>query len=162
MTANVASKYFTMAEMRCRDGTPYPAIWSDRLVTLFSQLDVIRERHGGALVVVSGYRTPSHNDAVGGAEKSQHPEGRAVDIRPWYRNRVITGSDVQDLHSEINELVAEGKLPLVGGIGFYRFVRDKTTHLLMPGWVHLDTRPKPASGHIARWEGERFGDEMTA
>jgi hypothetical protein len=31
----------------------------------------------------------------------------------------------------------------------------------VPGWVHIDTRPKPRSGHIARWEGAKFGDEQS-
>ena len=157
MTANVASKYFTMAEMRCRDGTPYPAMWADRLVELFSQLDVIRDAWGGPLIVVSGYRTPTHNTVIGGAGQSQHVEGRAVDLRPYKRD--LTFSDIHKLDRIVNQLIIDGKLPLVGGIGCYPLHRRSDAEVV-PGWIHIDTRPKPRGGYIARWQGATFGDEQ--
>ncbi len=36
------------------------------------------------LTIVSGYRSPSTNAAVGGASRSQHLYGRAADIPPGY------------------------------------------------------------------------------
>ena len=157
MTANVASKYFTMGEMRCRDGEPYPILWVDRLIELFSQLDVIRAAWKGPLVVVSGYRTPTHNTIMKGASQSQHVEGRAVDLRPLKKD--LTFSDISKLHRLINVLLLEGKLPLVGGLGVYPLHRRSQTEVV-PGWVHVDCRPKPLSGRICRWEGEKFGDEQ--
>lgn len=159
MTSNVASKYFSVREMRCRDGTDYPTLWADRLVELFSQLDVIRAAWGGPLTVVSGYRTPQHNRAIGGAGQSQHMEGRAVDLRPI--RKPLTAHTITELHGLVLDLIDDGQLPLIGGIGTYPLVKNHTTNLLMPGWVHCDVRAKPHSGHIARWEGDAIGDEQS-
>lgn len=164
------SKYFRPEEMKCRDGTPYPEQWALRLAVLFEALDVIREAYAASLppedleqfaglIVVSGYRTPEHNDDIGGAAKSQHPQGRAVDIRPKFRHRATTVGDINRLSAVIEQLLAAARLPAVGGVGVYPFTRDRKTRALFPGWVHVDTRPRPADGHIARWEGESFGAE---
>lgn len=145
--------------MKCRDGTEYPALWADRLVELFTQLDVIRQWWGGPLVVVSGYRTPAHNTQIGGAGQSWHVEGRAVDLRPI--GSPLTVHDIHRLHNVINQLISENRIPLIGGVGVYP-LHKRADGMLVPGWVHVDTRPKPASGHIARWEGAKFGDEQIA
>lgn len=155
MTTNVASRHFTMAEMRCHDGTPYPSMWVDRLVELFSQLDLIRETWGGPLHVISGYRTPEHNAAIGGAGQSQHVSGRAADLRPIRKG--VHASDIHDLHRTVNELIAAGKLPSVGGVGVYPWV--KQGKILVAGWVHVDTRQR-LTDHVTRWEGAKFGDEQ--
>lgn len=44
-------------------------------------LDVYR-RHYGPTRIVSGYRDPAHNQAVGGARNSQHLYGSAADLEP--------------------------------------------------------------------------------
>lgn len=44
------------------------------------KLDIARSYAGVPFVITSGYRTPEHNRAVGGVEKSQHTKGIAVDI----------------------------------------------------------------------------------
>ncbi len=158
MTANIASRWFSQAEMKCRDGTEYPFLWADRLIELFSQLDIIRDAWGGPLAVVSGYRTPTHNTLMGGAGQSQHVEGRAVDIRPIKKS--LTFSDINRLHAQINQLIGEGRLPLVGGVGVYPLHRRSQSEVV-PGWVHVDCRAKPKNGHIARWTGANFGDEQS-
>lgn len=43
-------------------------------------LDALRSLLGRPLPINSGYRTPAHNKAIGGAPKSAHMEGLAVDI----------------------------------------------------------------------------------
>jgi len=153
------SKYFTPAEMRCRDEvrTPYPEQWALRLAVLFEALDTIREEWGGPLTIVSGYRTPEHNSEINGAHQSQHVQGRAVDLRPLKRN--LSVGDINRLGSIVEMLLAQAKLPAVGGVGVYPLHRDPRSNLLFPGWVHVDCRPRPADGHIARWQGEKFGDE---
>lgn len=158
------SKYFSPEEMRCRDGTPYPDVWAVRLGVLFQALDTIREHYGYPLTVVSGYRTEEHNKSVSGADKSQHVLGRAVDLRPvlpkvdGVRTK-LQASDIHELGRVVERLLAEGLLPAVGGVGVYPFVRHGGQ--LAPGWVHVDTRPRPASGNIARWTGAKFGDEQS-
>jgi len=48
----------------------------------------------GTVTVVSGYRCPAHNAAIGGADKSQHMHGRAIDIPGSH-----TVSQVRSTHS---------------------------------------------------------------
>lgn len=45
-----------------------------------SKLEDLRDRIGRPLPIVSGYRSPSTNRLVGGARRSWHLHGRAVDI----------------------------------------------------------------------------------
>jgi hypothetical protein len=46
---------------------------------LLNRLDELRRRTG-VITIVSGYRDPAHNKAVGGATSSQHVLGTAADI----------------------------------------------------------------------------------
>lgn len=155
------SRFFTLAEFACKDGSQYPMDWNDRFTSLTSQLDVIREHLGYPVVVISGYRTSKYNSKVGGARNSLHVQGRAADIRPaGYRNgervaweELDTGERIRiiaDFGALIDRLIAEGKLPYVGGVGVY------------PGrWAHLDVRAKPPDGRIARWTGTGIGSEAS-
>lgn len=45
-----------------------------------SNLENLSQTVGYALTVTSGYRSPEYNSSVGGAKKSQHMQGNAVDI----------------------------------------------------------------------------------
>lgn len=49
---------------------------------LVDVLERIRAISGKPLTIVSGYRSPATNAAVGGARHSQHLYGRAADIPP--------------------------------------------------------------------------------
>lgn len=151
MSSLADGRHFTVAEMACHDGTPYPEDFADRLAMLFEVLDVIRDAWGGSLTVVSGYRSPAHNqelieaDAERGSHQvasgSQHVEGRAADLR------TANGpADVPHLLRVVETLYADGKIPALGGIGDYP-VSD---------WVHVDVRPRDPvnSAHVARWRGQ--------
>lgn len=139
--------YFHESEFACHDGTPYPSEWlENRLAALISQLDAIRIAWKGPLRVVSGYRTPAHNAAIGGAGASQHMEGRAADIAPHAVAGVME-AQCRELHALILRMMAQSSLPLIGGLGVY------------PGWVHVDVRPKPTGGHVAQWHGQGIGSE---
>ncbi len=48
--------------------------------TFIRRLDRAREKAGVPFVIISGYRTPSHNEEVGGSSDSAHIEGLAADI----------------------------------------------------------------------------------
>lgn len=110
------NKNFRVREFRCRDGTDKILI-SKRLVEL---LQIIRDHFGAAVTINSGYRTASHNAAVGGATKSQHLYGRAADI-------VVTGHTALEVYNYVNTVLPQ----YTGGIGCYR----------SGNYVHVDVRP---------------------
>lgn len=118
---------FQVRELRCRDGSD--TVMVDEALTVV--LQCIREHFGKAVVITSGYRTPAHNAAVGGAKSSQHLLGRAADIR-------VQGISVEDVAA-----YAESLMPDWGGVGRYPVKAGRTT-----GWVHVDTRADKA-----RWRG---------
>jgi uncharacterized protein YcbK (DUF882 family) len=152
-------RFFKPHEFACKDGTAYPEEWDARFAVLLDVCDTIREAWGRPITVVSGYRTQTWNKGRG-VDKSQHVEGRAVDLRPYAPAGVErTAATVHAFHNLINLLIVDGKLPAVGGVGCYALVEDKRSHLWVPGWVHVDTRPHP-EGRIARWEGAKQGDEQ--
>ncbi|RBI69034.1 peptidase M15 [Roseovarius sp. TE539] len=66
---------FSPAEIACR-GTGKLKLHPEALDTL----QALRDRLGKPLIVNSGYRSPEHNRAVGGATRSKHMEGTAFDI----------------------------------------------------------------------------------
>lgn len=68
------SEHFTVAELRSKgNGNCY--IRRELLVAL----EIVRAHFGRPLAVVSAYRDPAHNARVGGASKSMHLYGLAVD-----------------------------------------------------------------------------------
>lgn len=69
-------KHFKVREFQSKDGHPVVLI-DDGLVKM---LDQIRDYFGKEVIINSGYRTASHNAAVGGVSNSQHTLGKAADI----------------------------------------------------------------------------------
>lgn len=121
------SPHFCVRELRCKDGSDTVMV-DDALMLL---LQCIREHFGKAVTITSGYRTPAHNAAVGGAKSSQHLLGRAADIQ-------VAGTSVEDVAA-----YAESLMPDWGGVGRYPVKAGRAT-----GWVHVDTRADKA-----RWRG---------
>ena len=111
------SKHFRAKEFACRcrradcDANPV----DDRFLAL---LESLREAWGQPLHPTSGQRCATWNQAVGGAQKSQHVEGKAVDF--WFESPVQL--------KRFTELAQK--------IGFTGI--GKGRHL-----VHLDTRDGP-------------------
>ena len=104
-----SSEHFKPWEFRC------PHCGELRLVPeLLIHLELLRRIVRRPIVIVSGYRCPVHNEAVGGVPRSQHLTGRAADIHP----------DVATL----KQAVAAG----FTGIG-----------VLRGDAVHVDVRPGP-------------------
>ena len=118
---------FRVRELRCKDGTD--TVMVDEALTVV--LQCIREHFGKPVTIASGYRTPAHNAAVGGAKSSQHLLGRAADIR-------VAGVSVEDVAA-----YTESLMPDWGGVGRYPVKAGRAT-----GWVHVDTRADKA-----RWRG---------
>lgn len=134
---NGPSAHLSWEELACHDGTDYPAGWrEDRAVALAETFEKVRQLLGGVpIVILSGYRTERYNATLeGAASKSQHVQGRALDIwHPAHEPKVI--------YVAIRIAQKDGRLPLLGGLGVYA------------SFVHLDVRPKPSSGHLATWAG---------
>lgn len=84
----------------------------DRLI---HQLDKLRAAYGAPLKVTSGYRCEAHNQAVGGAPKSQHVLGNAADV---------SGYDLDKLY-ELAQI-------------YFMAVGDGRKK----GFVHVDLRPQ--------------------
>lgn len=111
---------FKVREFRCRDGSDVVMI-DESLVML---LQCIREHFGKPVTITSGYRTGTHNTAVGGSKSSQHLLGKAADIQ------------VADTTVEAVAAYAESLMPDWGGVGRYPVKAGRAK-----GWVHVDTRP---------------------
>ena len=109
-------------EFACGDGSDAVLIDGELVIVL----QCIREHFGKPLHITSGYRTASHNAAVGGSKSSQHLLGRAADF--W-----VEGVDVVTVAA-----YAEALLPTHGGVG--RYPKDAKHPNRKTGWVHVDTR----------------------
>jgi len=120
------TKNFKLSELEFSDQVPPELIAN--AVELLQNLQIIRDHFQKPIIIISGYRSPTRNEAVGGAKKSQHMEAKAADIK-------INGIPTQELYSRIDKLMSQGKIK-VGGLGFYP---DQ-------GFVHYDIR-----GIKARW-----------
>jgi len=113
-------KNFKRAEFACHCGCGFDTVDFE----LAEVLDDVREHFGRKITVVSGARCRKRNKLVGGADGSQHLEGKAADIK-------TKGVSPHTVYEYLVEKY-RGRY----GIGVY------------PTWVHVDTR-----GTLARWRG---------
>lgn len=85
-----ASPHFSFRDFACKCGgrrTGCAVIRVHR--ELLESLEALRPLQGPTQVV-SGYRCPAHNQAVGGASTSQHLFGSACDITPRLKTSAVT------------------------------------------------------------------------
>jgi uncharacterized protein YcbK (DUF882 family) len=122
------TKNFKLSELEFSD--PIPAEKIASAIELLQNLQIIRDHFQRPIVIISGYRSPERNAAVGGADKSQHLEAKAADIK-------IAGVPTEEIYNRIDKLISQGKIKQ-GGLGKY----------IKSGFVHYDVR-----GTKARWEG---------
>ena len=125
---------FKLSEMEFSDKVPDALL--NNAYEVLKNLQVLRDHVGKPCKIISGYRSPERNKAVGGATKSQHMEGNAVDIKI----DGLTGHQIADI---VEKLIKEGKMK-EGGVGRYGD-KDKVSDR---SWCHYDTR-----GVKARWVG---------
>ncbi|MFW6412776.1 MAG: D-Ala-D-Ala carboxypeptidase family metallohydrolase [Oceanicaulis sp.] len=126
----------------------------DMLVRLELLLENLREdgrTDADTFFVMSGFRTPFYNTAIGSARKSRHMYGDAADIYPdvegddsviddLNRDGRITRADAEWLYDYAVRLYADSDDVVPGGIGAYG-----ATAAHGP-FVHIDGR-----GRAARW-----------
>lgn len=124
------TKNFKLSEFASKDGAETPKELIPNLQELANNLQVLRDDLGVPIHINSGYRSPAHNKAVGGAPKSQHKEGKAGDI-------TAKGYSPKQIHARIENLIAEGKMKN-GGLGLYNT------------FVHYDVR-----NYAARWNNSK-------
>ena len=117
---------FKLSEFNSKDGSKMPNKVKPNVFKLAFNLQRLRNVLKAPITINSGYRSPRHNKAVGGATKSQHLTGKAADI-------VVKGFDPIEVKETIEQLIKDGKM-LQGGLKAYST------------FVHYDVR-----GHKARW-----------
>jgi hypothetical protein len=154
------SSHFVLKQFLCKEDTskqfPKYIVLNERLPL---KLEAILERVNrlgvkiDSLHIMSAYRTPFYNRAIGDVRYSMHQWGSAADIYidPGNADRMedlnhdgrIDVADAKMLFDEIEALLAQpdGR-KFQGGMGFYP---GTSAH---PPFVHVDVRGTPA-----RWKG---------
>lgn len=117
---------FLITEFASKDGAYFPEEVKENLKTLAEQLEVLRLHFGKPITITSGYRSPAHNEKIGGAKNSYHTLGMAADIQ-------IKDISPKIVYNAIELLIKSEKMK-EGGLGLYN------------SWVHYDHR-----GTKARW-----------
>lgn len=139
---NGPSIHLSWAELACKDAarTPYPEEWrDDRAVVLAAEFEVVRHDCGDVPIeVLSAYRTPTHNRKVGGKPNSQHPEGRALDLKN--PKHLTLDEFYRIIHARASMVESR-----IFGLGLY------------PTFVHMDVRPGP---RFVVWRGSRAWAEL--
>lgn len=136
------TSHVALAELDCKDGTPYPAEWLEtRAKPLAQEFEKIRAEVGKPIIIGSAYRTPAYNRKVGGAANSQHCQGRALDLYP------PKGWTVDDFYNVIRSVASRSDSKIYG-LGKY------------PTFVHIDIRPPRADGRLTVWRGSRAWAEL--
>lgn len=105
------TKNFTVQEFACKDGTPVPVKYTTNMIVLAYMLQVMRGYFNAPITIQSGYRTVSHNTAVGGASRSFHLYCMAADI-------VVKGYTSDQVYTGVLHLIQSGKI-IAGGIKNY-------------------------------------------
>lgn len=86
------SSHFRVREFRCKDGTDKIFIESD-IITVLEK--VFKHFDCSKIDIVSGYRTASHDKAVGGKGSGNHVQGKAVDFKAYDKhNTLITSKEI--------------------------------------------------------------------
>lgn len=117
--------HFHSSEFDCRDGTPVPPRALRRYRHLCLALLEPMRREWGRCVIVSGFRTATHNSEVGGAPRSFH---MLIPGRPG------VAADVTFERGTPTDWAAMANRLGAGGLGVYEST------------VHVDTRRA-----TARW-----------
>ncbi len=154
------SPHFTLQQFLCKEDTskafPKYLLFKERLpLKLEAVLEHVNEIGFAVdtLHVMSAFRTPFYNHAIGDVKYSMHQWGSAADVYvdPLKKDRMADLNrdgrvDIQDskfLYDEVEQMLKTKELArFQGGMGYYP---ANSAH---PPFVHLDVR-----GTAARWKG---------
>jgi uncharacterized protein YcbK (DUF882 family) len=117
--------YFAARRSGVKNSQPPRKLWKNILPTL-RIIDDLRASFGKPCRILSSYRSPDYNRAVGGATHSQHLEFNALDI-------VFDDVSPRQVYERLLEWRKVGKF--TGGLGLYP----------SSGFVHIDTRGSNAT-----------------
>lgn len=106
-----------------------------RLPNLVEAFEALRTKLGNKpLVILSAYRHSAYNKKIGGALKSQHSEGRALDIK------TPKGMKPREL---FDIMVSLANSTPIRGVGLYRW------------GCHMDVRPQT---RLSLWKDNGIGE----
>lgn len=151
------SPNFRLAQFVCKQEHGYPryvVLRPDLLLKLESILAALNRRGHAtdSLVVMSGYRTPFYNRAIGNVPNSRHLWGGAADV---YIDEAPADGRMDDLNGDgridvgdarwlaafVNTMTERGEFgPRIGGLGIYGSTESHGP------FIHVDVR-----GARARW-----------
>ena len=118
------TSYFHLRRRGVTNSEPPRELWSNIVPTL-RIVDRLRAELGRPIVILSSYRSPAYNRAIGdAAPKSKHMEFRALDI-------AVSGYTPAKVFSLLSQWRANGDF--AGGLGLYNT------------FVHIDTRGSNAT-----------------
>lgn len=122
------TEHFSLEDFKSHDGVAVPLHLIPNVTLLAQNLEIIRTNAGDRPIrIISGFRSASHNNAVGGATASKHLTAEAADI-------TISGMSLQEVRKLIKKLMDDGAIT-PGGLVLY------------PGrFVHYDVR-----GFFKKW-----------
>jgi uncharacterized protein YcbK (DUF882 family) len=126
-SATEFTEYFQVHRRGVTNSQPPPEMWANIIPTL-QLVDELRTYLGKPIVLLSSYRSPAYNRAIGdAAPKSYHMQFRALDI-------AVAGKSPRQVFDLLHQWRAQDKFK--GGLGLYN------------SFVHIDTR-----GSNATWGG---------
>ncbi len=123
-TASEFTSYFRRTRNGVRNAPP-PVALRENIIPTLRIVDDLREHFGRPIVILSSYRSPAYNKAVGGASASIHMKFNALDI-------AVAGVSPSTVFKTLRTWRTCGRF--TGGLGLYET------------FVHIDTR-----GYNATW-----------
>lgn len=113
------TEYFHVHRRGVTNSAPPREMWGN-IVPTIRIVDALRAEWGKPIVLLSSYRSPAYNRAIGdAAPKSFHMQFKALDI-------AVAGKTPKQVFDKLMVWRAEGKFK--GGLGLYN------------SFVHVDTR----------------------
>lgn len=126
--------YWSRTHGGVKNSVPPESLWTNIIPTIII-LDKLREELGAAITMLSTYRSPAYNTAVGGEPASFHMKFRAIDFSCTSGSPTEWANKLRSWRGKEFTLPGNaGQFEFRGGIGLY------------PTFAHVDTR-----GYDANW-----------